>query len=92
MAESPDVTLEELRERMKKQARVEVSVPTICRALQSLGLSRKKRLSERPQADPVERAKFAEQQKSLPVEKLVFVDEFSANIVIVTQVFDAYVE
>jgi len=42
VAESPDVTLEELRERMKKQARVEVSVPTICRALQSLGLSRKK--------------------------------------------------
>jgi transposase len=42
VAESPDVKLEELRERMKKQARVEVSVPTICRALRSLGLSRKK--------------------------------------------------
>jgi hypothetical protein len=27
---------------MKKQARVEVSAPMICRALQALGLSRKK--------------------------------------------------
>jgi len=42
VAESPGATLDELREQMKKQARVEVSVPTICRALQSLGLSRKK--------------------------------------------------
>jgi transposase len=47
VAQSPGATLEELRERMKKQARVEVSVPTICRALQALGLSRKKRLSDR---------------------------------------------
>jgi len=47
VAQSPGATLEELRERMKKQARVEVSVTTICRALQALGLSRKQRLSDR---------------------------------------------
>jgi transposase len=47
VAQSPDAMLGELREQMKKKARVEVSIPTICRALQSLGLSRKKRLSER---------------------------------------------
>jgi len=47
VAQSPDATLDELRERIKKKARIEVSIPTICHALQSLGLSRKKRLSER---------------------------------------------
>ena len=80
VAKSPDATLEELCEQMKKKARVEVSVPTICRALQSLGLSRKKRTSERPRDDPVERAKFAKEKKRLPVEKLVFVDEFGSDI------------
>jgi transposase len=42
VAKSPDATLEQLRDRIKKQARVEVSVPTIWRALDALGLSRKK--------------------------------------------------
>ena len=42
VAQSPDAKLDELREQIKKKARVEVSIPTICRALQSLGLSRKK--------------------------------------------------
>ena len=42
VAKSPDATLEQLRERIRKQARVEVSIPTIWRALDGLGLSRKK--------------------------------------------------
>ena len=42
VAESPDTTLEEQREHLKKRARVEASVPTIWRALDELGLSRKK--------------------------------------------------
>jgi transposase len=42
VAELPDATLDELREQMKKRARVEASVPTIWRALDELGLSRKK--------------------------------------------------
>jgi|SRR5262249_13754264 len=42
VARSPDATLVELRAQMKKTARVEASIPTIWRALQSLGLSRKK--------------------------------------------------
>jgi len=45
VARSPDATLERLRDQIKKQARVEVSVPTIWRALDELGLSRKKSLS-----------------------------------------------
>lgn len=35
VAESPDTTLDELREQMKKKARVEVSGPSFCRALQA---------------------------------------------------------
>jgi transposase len=42
VAKSPDATLDELREQMKKQARVAVSVTTIWRGLDSLALSRKK--------------------------------------------------
>lgn len=42
VAHSPDATLEELRKQMKKRARVEASIPTIWRALEALGLSRKK--------------------------------------------------
>jgi putative transposase len=42
VAHSPDATLEQLREQMKKRARVEASIPTIWRALEALGLSRKK--------------------------------------------------
>jgi transposase len=47
VAKFPYATLEQLRDRLKKQARVEVSVPTIWRALDSLGLSRKKARSGR---------------------------------------------
>ncbi len=42
VAKSPDATLEQLRDRIKKQARVDVSVPTIWRALDAMGLPRKK--------------------------------------------------
>jgi len=42
VAKSPDATLDELREQMKKQARVAVSVTTIWRGLDNLNLSRKK--------------------------------------------------
>lgn len=46
VAKTPDATLDELREQIKKQTRVAVSVPTLWRALDALGLSRKKSLSE----------------------------------------------
>lgn len=46
VAEFPDATLDELRQLMKKRTRVEVSVPTIWRACEALGLPRKKKLSE----------------------------------------------
>src|SRR5438876_7261933 len=42
VAGKPDATLDELRERMQKKARVTVSIATIWRGLEALGLSRKK--------------------------------------------------
>jgi transposase len=48
VAATPDATLDELREQIEKKARVTVSLSTLCRSLQALGLSRKKRPSARP--------------------------------------------
>lgn len=45
VAATPDATLAELREQLQKEARVTVSLSTVCRGLQALGLSRKKSLS-----------------------------------------------
>jgi len=42
VAATPDATLDELCEQMKKKARVEVSRSTICRGLQTVRLSLKK--------------------------------------------------
>jgi transposase len=42
IAAMPDATLAELRVQLKKTTRVAVSLSTVCRGLQALGLSRKK--------------------------------------------------
>src|SRR4030095_8187881 len=42
VALQPDATLEELAAYLKKRARVEMHLSTVCRALQKLGLPRKK--------------------------------------------------
>jgi transposase len=42
VALTPDATLDDLRQHMRKQARLDISASTICRGLQALGLSRKK--------------------------------------------------
>jgi transposase len=52
IAATPDATLAELRIQLKRKARVEVSLSTICRGLQALGLSRKKSPSSRPKPTP----------------------------------------
>ena len=52
VAAAPDATLEELRGQIKKNTRVEVSLSTICRGLQALGLSRKKSPSARLKLTP----------------------------------------
>lgn len=52
VAATPDATLDELREQMENKARVAVSLSTICRGLQALGLSRKKSPSLPPKRTP----------------------------------------
>ena len=52
VAATPDATLDELRVQMQKKARVAVSLSTICRGLQALGLSRKKSPSLPPKPTP----------------------------------------
>jgi len=52
VAATPDATLDELREQLEKKTRVEVSVSTICRGLQVLGLSRKKSPRSPPKPTP----------------------------------------
>ena len=45
IAAQPDATLEELQQMLKLQAQISVSLSTLCRVLQQLGLPRKKKLS-----------------------------------------------
>ena len=52
VAAMPGATLEELRAQGKKRARVAVSLSTLCRGLQALGLARKKSPSSRPKRTP----------------------------------------
>lgn len=51
VAATPDATLAELREQLRKHARVTVSLSTLCRGLQALGLTRKK--SPRARRKPI---------------------------------------
>lgn len=49
---TPDASLDDLRQQMKKQARLDLSISTICRGLQALGLSRKKNQNSPPKLTP----------------------------------------
>jgi transposase len=48
VGQTPDATLAELGEELKKKARIKVSPSTVCRGLQALGLTRKKRPNSLP--------------------------------------------
>jgi transposase len=52
VAATPDATLDELRGRLEKKTRISLSLSTLCRGLQALGLSRKKSPSARPKRTP----------------------------------------
>ena len=52
VAATPDATLAALRAQLEQKARVAVSLSTLCRGLQALGRSRKKRPSAPPQPTP----------------------------------------
>lgn len=64
VALTPDATLDELRQQMKKKARLEVSTSTICRGLQALGLSRKKSRNSPPKLTPKRAPRSANNKNS----------------------------
>jgi len=79
VAQQPDVTLEELQRALGEQRQVSVSRATICRALQRLGLPRKKSLvaSER---DEKARKKFRKLTCAFEVGHYIFLDEMGSNL------------
>jgi len=77
--EQPDATLEELCRWLKPRAKVEVSLSTVCRCLQSLHLPPKKKTCFAEEARPKERKAFQKKQPTLDVEQLVCLDEFALH-------------
>ena len=75
-----DATRAELGQQLQKKTRLTVSQSTICRGLQTLTLTLKKKTKLAAEADPDERAAFRQTQQTLPIESLVFLDEFASNI------------
>lgn len=78
--EQPDATLEELRHRLRQQAQVEPSPPTVCRALRKLGLRRKKKRFFAQERDPKQREEFLQKVQKLDPRKLIFIDEMGTNL------------
>ena len=79
VCEQPDATLAELRERLE----IPCSLSTLCRTLQRLGLSRKKKSLHADEHDNPEvqaqRADFEERMAAVDPAHLIFVDEMGAN-------------
>ncbi len=78
-AAHPDATLAELSELLREKAGVEVSISTVCRGLQELGLPLKESPSFAAEADPKKRASFEETQATLKRDDLIFIDEFGIH-------------
>jgi transposase len=79
VAAQPDATLAELRERLG----IPCGLSTLCRTLQRLGLSRKKKSLHADEQDSpkvqAQRAAFEERMATVDPAHLVFVDEMGAN-------------
>lgn len=82
--EKNDITLEKIQQRLEEKENTKVSLSTICRVLQSLNLSRKKKTlhaSER-NTDRVQnlRVEYREKVRDIPAEDLIFVDEAGSHL------------
>lgn len=80
VAEHPDATLEELRQRLSKQTQIDLSLTTVWRGLDALGLTLKKKSKRASEADQKERAAFKKRQPSLPAERFVLIDEYGVHL------------
>ena len=84
LAEEPDSTLNELCQRYLGKFAQVVSKSTLDRALKRLGITRKKRPSPDPQRHServqAERAAYVERLPTLPVGRLIAIDEMGACV------------
>lgn len=84
VSEKPDLTESEIREELRKRAKIDVSRSTIGRVLRRLGLTRKKKTFHATERDTERvmemRALWQEFVRDLAPERLVFVDESGSNI------------
>ncbi len=80
VAEQPDATLQELRERLRQRTQVEASLPMVCRALQKLGLPRKQKRFFAQERNAKQRRAFRRKVRKLEPERFVFIDEMGANL------------
>lgn len=78
--QQPDATLEELRDQLRQRAQVDASLPMVCRALQKLGLPRKKKRFFAQERNAKKRRAFRRKVQQLEPEEFVFIDEMGANI------------
>lgn len=82
--EDNDATLEQLRSRVCERTGVSVSVPTICRILQRLELTRKKKTLHASEAETQRvqklRAEYWTTIGEVKLEDLVFIDETGVNL------------
>ena len=84
VTEQSDATLQELCARYEQRQGVRVSQATMCRTLQKLKLSRKKKTfraseQDRPQIQAA-RAAFQTEMLTLKAQQLLFLDEFGLNL------------
>lgn len=77
--EQPDATLEELCMRLKQRTQITVSLSTVCRILQKLGLPVKKKTRLAQEANAKKRKDFQEKQTTIAAEQSVFIDEFALH-------------
>jgi transposase len=78
--QQPDVTLEEWQRTLVEQRQVTVSPATICRALQRLGLPRKKKSLVASERDEQARKKFHTLTEAFESGHFIFLDEMGSNL------------
>lgn len=80
LAAHPDATLAELQQVVGDTCQTHVSVTTICRHLQRLGLPRKKKGDIPSERDEQARQEFRARTSGFASKKYVFIDEMGANL------------
>lgn len=76
---NPGLYLDEIQQRLFQAREVEVSIATICRALQRLAVSNKKVAREALERDEIVRATWLAEYGDIPMESCLWLDESSVD-------------